>query len=83
MTDKAEARELVDLFLSKHGKAIEAMNVSVAQMLVEGDGDSMLLFANHLVRCHETIMQHVRTRPTMILKDGLSLEDVVGGKVRQ
>lgn len=79
----SEAREIVDLFMSKHGKAIEAMNVSVAQMLVDGDGDSMLLFSNHLVRCYETIMQTVRTRPTMIVKDGLSLEDIAGGKVKQ
>jgi len=75
-----EAREVVDLFLSKHGKAIEAMNRSVAQMLAEGDGDSMLLFSNHLMRCYETILQTVRTRPTMILKDGLTLEDIKGGK---
>ena len=71
------------MFRSKHGKAIDAMNVSVAQMLVEGDGDSMLLFSNHLLRCWEAIMQAVRTRPTMIVKDGLSIEDITGGKVKQ
>lgn len=75
-----EAREVLDLFKSKYGVLTDSMNQAVGKMLAEGDGDSLMLYSHHLLKQWEVIMEAIRTRPTMVIKDGLTLEDVTGGK---
>jgi len=77
-----EAREVIDLFRSKYGTLTDSMNEAVGKMLAEGDGDSLMLYSHHLLKQWEYIMEAFKTRPTMMIKDGLELDDVLTMKVK-
>ena len=80
---KTEAREIVDAFMRRRGHTVNAMREELRDMLKTGHGDDLFLYANELKGQFEAIMQHVRGVPAMVVKDGLSLDDITGGKVRQ
>ena len=77
-----EAREILNDFYAKHGETVTAMREALKQMLVTGDGDSLLLYSQELKGQWEIIMEHIAKAPKMVLKDGLELDDVLTMKVK-
>ena len=78
----AEAREILNDFYAKHGETVTAMRGALKKMIVDGDGDSLLLYSQELKGQWEIVMEHVARAPKMVLKDGLELDDILTMKVK-
>jgi hypothetical protein len=78
----SEARECIDAFRDKYGALTNQMNEAVGKMLAEGDGNALLLYSHHILKQWEVIMEACRSRPTMVIKDGLELDDIISDKVK-
>lgn len=65
----AEARELLNDFYAKHGETVTAMREALKRMMMEGDGDSLLLYSQELKGQWELIMEHIARAPKIILDD--------------
>jgi hypothetical protein len=65
----AEGRELLNDFLSRRGETVNKMRSELRDMLTQGHGNDLLLYATELQNQYGLILQFVTSRPAIILGD--------------